>query len=411
MKHKILYLAPQNPYPPIDGGKISIYYPLVYLSKYFDIHFAFICDPTKVNIEKLKNHFAEFNVKIFPFPKKDLQNDFKYLMKNLFKKEPFKWDKYYSLNFQNALHEIIKEEKIEFVLVSSPHMSKYAVELRKNFSNLKIFLREHNIEFKLVEQFKNFANNPIYKLIASWQLQKSRNTEIAYWHFFDKIFFISDMDLEIATELCPDLSNKFEVLYDGFELKVADNISYKENSFIYTANLKTIQNALSLKWFVENIWIPNINYFKHRNIKLYITGNSRDLICKIINKRNIEDLNIISLGFVEDINEEILKCKYVLSPTIIGSGLRLKVLNGMACGRPVFLTPLDLSTCKVFNDMKNVVCFSHGNDFIEKLSLLEQKSDLYYRICTNAIQTINDYFNWGKYALKLNNIMLEEENI
>jgi len=58
---------------------------------------------------------------------------------------------------------IIIEENINFVWVSAPHMVKYALKAKKKFPKLKIFLREHNIEFKLVEQFKDFTDSPIYK--------------------------------------------------------------------------------------------------------------------------------------------------------------------------------------------------------------------------------------------------------
>jgi len=70
----------------------------------------------------------------------------------------------------------------------------------------------------------------------------------------------------------------------------------------------------------------------------------------------------------------------------------------MACGKPAFLTLLDLSTCKVFKDIENVVCFNSATDFIEKLNILENDNDLYLKISNEAIETIKTYFNWNKYA-------------
>jgi len=402
MKRKLFYLAPQNPYPPIDGGKIGIYYSLIHLAKYFDIIFTFPYSSENVNVDKVKKHFAEKGIKIISFVYY-AKNDFRYLIKNLFKEVPFKWDKYYSKTLQEIINKIIEKENIKILLVSHPHMAKYAIKAKKIFPDIKIYLREHNIEFKLVEQFRNYTSNFIYKLIANWQLRKTKKIEIKYWHLFDKIFFISDLDYNIAKELSPDISYKFEVLYDGYNIKTDKPLKYTENSFIYTANLKTVQNNISFKWFIKNIWIPSLGYIKKKNIKLYITGNTKEIVYKIIGKENIDELNIINLDFVENIDREILKHKYVLSPTIIGSGLRLKILNGMACGKPVFLTPLDISTCKVFKDLENVVLFSNNKSFIEKLRFLEENEKLYYKICYNALNTIEKYFNWEKYALKIYN--------
>lgn len=408
MKPKLLCIAPQNPYPPIDGGKISIYYPVIYSSNYFDVFFSFLYNPEEIDINIIKNHFFKFNIKVISFPH-NIKSDVKYLLKNFFKKEPFKWDKYYSLKFQQMLTEVIKKEKINYLWISHPHMAKYGIELKKQFPYLRIFLREHNIEFKLIEQFKNFVKNPLYKFISYWQFKKTKKLEIEYWYSFDKVFFISDLDYAIAKEIAPEICEKFEVLYDGYEVKNLEISSlYKNNSFIYTANLKTIQNSINFKWFIKNIWIPNLEIIKRKNIKLYVTGNPENLLKKTLGIHHIKSFNIINLGFVEDINNELLKHKYVLSPTIMGSGLRLKILNGMACGKPVFLTPLDLSTCKIFKDMENVVCFQNENDFLKKLCFLEENNELYLKISKKALETVKAYFDWNKYAEKIYELFIDK---
>ena len=150
MKPKLLYIAPQNPYPPVDGGKIGIYYPLIYMSKYFDVYFAFPYGNLSISLRDIEKHFAIKKIKVLPFPHNTKQ-DVKYLLKNFFKKVPFKWDKYYSKYFQKEIEKLIIQENINLIWVSAPHMARYAIEARKKFPKIKIFLREHNIEFKLVE--------------------------------------------------------------------------------------------------------------------------------------------------------------------------------------------------------------------------------------------------------------------
>ncbi|HCD10354.1 MAG TPA: hypothetical protein DEQ01_08510, partial [Thermoanaerobacter sp.] len=148
------------------------------------------------------------------------------------------------------------------------------------------------------------------------------------------------------------------------------------------------------------------DFIRKHNIKLFVTGNNDEEILKSIKIKSFQDLNIVNLGFVNNVNEEILKYKYVLSPTIIGSGLRLKILNGMACGKIVFTTPLDLTTCNVFKDMENIVKFETAEDFIQKFLILQKNDDLYIKICSNALKTIKKDFNWDKYAEILYNLIL-----
>ncbi len=410
VKPKLLYIAHQNPYPPIDGGKIGIYYPLIYLNNFFEIFFACPINPKQYKIQKenVENHFLNKNIKTLLYPHNTKQ-DIKFLLKNFIKESPFKWDKYYSKRFQDEINKLIVKENIEFLWASAPHMAKYAIKARKMFPKIKIFFREHNIEFKLVEQFKNFTKNPIYKIISGWQFNKSKKLETKYWHLFDKVFFISDLDFTIANELKPEIYRKLIVLYDGYDIVINKPLVPKNTGFIYPVNFEAVQNLVNFKWFVNDVWISNLKELKKRNINLYVTGNTESRVKKVLGFNNIKDLNIISMGFVEDINRTILSYKYVLSPTIFGSGLRLKVLNGMACGKPVFLTPLDLSTCKVFEDMKNVVCFNTKKDFLEKLLSLEEDKEMYLKISEMAIETIKTYFNWNKYAEKVYKIIMEVE--
>jgi len=397
MKPKLLFLAPQIPYPPTDGGKIGIYYPAKYLINYFDV---FLITPVKKisnKVEESIKHFDSLGVKYIPIVK-DTSDKILDLIKNIFNEIPFKWYKYYTDEIYIECKKIINENKIDFIFTSAPHMALYSLKLKKEYPNLKIFLREHNIEFSLVEQFVNFTKNPIYKLIGVWQLKKTKKMEQKYWELFDKVFFISDYDYNIAKKLRPDLIDKLEILYDGFEVRDICIKSNYLNSFIIPSNVKTPQNQVNLRWFIDKIWIPSIDYLKKNNFYLYITGGSKEEWEAVLRISNIQSLNINLLGFVENIDEEICKHKYVISSTVFGSGVRLKMLHSMSLGKVVFATGYDVSTAKVFKDLENIVKFDTKEEFIEKIKLLEENSDLYSAISENAFITIKNYFSWNKYA-------------
>jgi glycosyltransferase involved in cell wall biosynthesis len=408
MKPKLLFLAPQNPYPPIDGGKISIYYPVKYLSKFFEIFFITPVKQIDKKVNRAIKHFENMGVKYFPVVK-NTDDKIIDLLKNVFNKIPFKWYKYYSDEIYKLCVKLMIKENINYNFTSAPHMALYAVKLKKLNPNLKIFLREHNIEFSLVEQFVNLTKNPVYKLIGIWQLKKSRFLEQKYWELFDKIFFISDHDYETAKRLRPDLVSKFYVLYDGFEInKTCEGNEYSK-AFIIPTNITTIQNQISVKWFIEKIWIPSFDYIKQNNLVLSITSGSERKWKKILGIHNLEQFNIRFLGFIENIDEELCKHKYVISPTIMGSGLRLKILHGMALGKVVFATGYDVKTVKVFKDMDNIVEFNNSIEFIKKIKIIEENPTLFNTLSKNAVKTIQKYFNWNYYAKIIFEISLEEK--
>jgi glycosyltransferase involved in cell wall biosynthesis len=397
MKPKLLFLAPQNPYPPIDGGKIGIYYPIKYLSKFFDIYFITPVKQLDENVDRAIKHFQNIEVKYLPVIK-NTDDKIIDLFKNVFNEVPFKWYKYYSDEIFDLCEKLVIKEDIRYILISAPHMALYAVKLKKLNPNLKIYLREHNIEFSLVEQFINFIKNPIYKLIGIWQFKKTKLLEQKYWELFDKIFFISDYDYEIAKSFRPDLASKFYVLYDGFEINSICKCKEFRNTFIIPTNINAIQNQISVKWFIEKIWIPSFDYIKQNNFTLSITSGSEHEWKKILGIHNLEQFNIRLLGFVKNIDEELCKHKYVISPTIMGSGLRLKILHSMASGKVVFATGYDVKTVRVFKDMDNIVEFNNSVEFIEKIKIIEENKSLFNVLSKNAVETIRKYFDWNQYA-------------
>jgi len=408
MTLKLLFLAPQNPYPPTDGGKISIYFPIKYLSNFFEIH---LITPVRHIDDKIKEsikHFENLNVKYYPIVK-NTDDKLIDLLRNMFVKIPFKWYKYYSNEIYSFCENLINSENIKFIFTSSPHMGLYSIKLKAKYPNLNIFLREHNIEFILAEQFANFTRNPIYKLIGKWQLKKTKILEQKYWELFEKVFFISDYDYEIAKKLRQDLSSKFHVLYDGFELNKICRRTKFDKKFILPTNVKALQNHVNIKWFIKDIWIPSLDWIKKNNFSLSITGGSKEEWERVLKMKNLEKFNIEFLGFVQNIDEEICKYKYSISPTIMGSGLRLKLLHSMARGKVVFATEFDVKTVKLFKDMYNIVSFNNHIEFVEKLNLLEKNANLYHSIRDNAIKTIKDYLSWEKYADKVVNTIIKEK--
>ncbi len=370
MKPKLLYIMPQNPYPPIDGGKISLYYPCMHLKEYFDL-FCYFRDDNLEKAESTVKHFESKKIKAYYYIK-DIKDTPLMLFKNFLEESPFKWKKYFKRKALFDIMDLIEKENINFILVSSPHMMDYALNIKNIIPSIKIIFREHNIESELVKQFMTLTKNQLLKLIAKWQYKKSLKREIYYWSLSDKVCFISDSDYKKAVELAPHLTQKYELVYDGFEISEENDFNTNKEpfTFIFSGNLNTLQNRYNLNWFIENIWKKFVSSSFGNKYKLYITGNSEQDLKKFlaIPYEKLNSYNIISLGFVENINEVIRTKEYFLSPTIIGSGIRLKVLHAMSLGMVTFLTDIDYKMVEYFKDMENVVLFRNYEEFLEKVS-------------------------------------------
>jgi hypothetical protein len=392
---KLLVIAPQHPYPARDGGKISIYYPLINLAKRFQIHFVFT--HFEALADDFEEHFEQFGIKIYP-QRVNTKDSVIGIALNVLSSRPYKFGKYHKRSVLQKIREIVQNENIRFIWCNHCHMAWYALELQKEM-DVKIFLREHNIEYSLVQQVMQLKRHGLLKEFIKWQYLKTKRYEINCWKKFNKTFFISDSDFAVAKENCVNCTN-LELLYDSFYEKKGRLEEAREPfSFIFTGNVETFQNCYNLQRFITEIWEPLIT--ADARWKLYITGNRDEVLKKKI-KTNFSGNNIINLGFVEDIESTINSKKYFVSPTYIGSGLRIKVLNAMAGGAVCFLTPMDANMLSVFRDFVNIVKFNNFTGFYNNLIRLESNESLYNSLSLQALNA-GTGFTWMDYAIKVNN--------
>jgi len=390
---KILYLSPQNVIPAIDGGKIGIYNPIKELAKDFEVYFAYI-DSSAIDTS---NVYRAINVKPLRFYM-DTSDSFCKVFKNILESIPFKMNKYFSPILLKKLIRLVQQKNINMIIISHAHMAYYALEIKK-VCNIPIFLREHNIEYQLVEQYAKYEKNFMKKIIAKWQTCKTKKHEISLWSKFDKVFFISNNDFNEAKKHIDVTNKKYILLYDGYETKGKIlKREYEKNSFIFTGSIKTIQNKINLCHFIDNIW----KYFlaKVPTSKLYITGNTDEVLRNNIgiSMEELSKLNIYNLGFVDNINRVILSKQFFISPTLIGSGIRIKVLHAMSLGVPVIVSEIDFHMVALFQDMKNVILYSDKEDFIQKIEKLQLDSLLLKEIEDNAFGLIRNQLSWKNYA-------------
>ena len=261
----VLFISHIDAYPYKFGGQIGIFFPLIYFANKCNVFFAFL---TKDNTDYAKEKYKEFNIKPIPLVLNTEDNYFKYPL-SMFSKLSFKFSKFYRKNFMEQLCNVIKNNDIDTVWCFAAQTSNYGVELKKRFPHLKIYLREHNIEYKLVKQYSIGTTNLVMKLIAYYEYLKTKIYEINVWKKFDKVFFISDTDLATAKKYNKNFDDS-NLIYDGMQLcENNENIEVEKNSFIFTGSFTTFQNENNLKYFIKNIWIPFIQ--KVPDAKFYLT--------------------------------------------------------------------------------------------------------------------------------------------
>jgi hypothetical protein len=399
---KILLLIPQNVLPVTDGGKAAIYNLMSLLAKENHVKALIFTDLQDVcDINKYQN----LNVEpyFFAVNKKDT---FITIISNIFYNLPFKFKKYYSRKHQQTINQLCTAWQPNIIICNHAHLAAYCTVIKKLLPTTKFILREYNIEYLLVYQFYKLSKNPLAKLIAYWQYKKTKAVEVSSWNFFDKILFISDTDFELVPKNI--IHEKGMVLYESSNVvEHTINLNNKKPYFLFTGKVSVLQNKQNLENFIFNIWIPWKNKYENKDFELWITGTPQNEFQQTIKISDTELLKykIVIKGFIDNLTDVVNNAYFFLSPTIIGAGIRIKVIEAICSGCVVFLTTIDLKMVKHFKHLHNVVHYTTVDDFNTNFNLLTTNYQLYTSIQNNALTTANNYLSKQVFVEQLSLVL------
>jgi glycosyltransferase involved in cell wall biosynthesis len=117
----------------------------------------------------------------------------------------------------------------------------------------------------------------------------------------------------------------------------AHRLSRRPMIAVFTGGLGYRPNLEALRAYVQQI----IPAFGRRGISppnLHVIGNAPDAL-----RRGVEHPSVRFLGYVADLNSELLQAQVFFAPIVSGSGVKTKVLEALACGLPVIGLPLGLA--------------------------------------------------------------------
>lgn len=405
---KLLLLIPQNVIPPVDGGKIGIYMPMKLLAQRHTVKAIVFCAKN----EKMdKTPYTELGVDVtFAIVKKD--DSLKLILENIVQVLPFKFKKYYNSEFQDIINKLCNEWKPDALICHHAHLAKYCTQLKNKFPSIQLILREHNVEYLLVKQYFQTESNILKKAIAFWQYKKTEKYEKKCWNYFDVVAFISDSDFKCFNPKA--YLSRGTVIYDGTSTvshKIKNATQLK--TFLFTGSVKSFQNKYNLQYFIKAIWIPWKEKTKEASaFELWITGDRNiDYVKKELNisDNDIKLYKIKILGFVDNITETMQNCDYFLSPTVIGAGIRIKVLEALAEGCVIFLTQKDLEMTKALTNEQNVLLYDDLESFQKQITKISGSSILYRNLSLDAIKTSQQYFTWEIFYEKTLQLLKKNE--
>lgn len=381
-KRSLLYITPSLPYPPRRGFEVIPFHRLRLLSDDFRITLAFIDNGSvkPTDIDQLR----AFCISIIPLPLSSLGR-FGGLAKSTFTGIPFQVGCFTNSHIRRLLADLCNTNTFDII-------HAYMLRLAELIPRTKTPVVIDLVDSMILNFERRIPNAPLHKkLILREEVRRLRIYEPSIARSYPYIV-VSDIDRNciggsgtvIPLGIDTSCFHPGETPSDG-------------ESLIFTGNMFYEPNQQAVKWFLNHCW-PALRRRKP-NLALRIAGNDPPSWLKA--QHGFDGIAVF--GSVPSIADEIRRAHVAVAPMQSGSGMQFKILEAMACGKPVVATKLGRGAI-LAEHQRSIVIADTPDDTISAILDLLDNSDHARNISLGGLRLVQQHYTWESHCDKVRGI-------
>ena len=406
MNPKIIIITSNIPYPLSEGGKISQFAFLDYLQYSLNIKLLLVANSKQEeeDIITLKNLLPKVNIEYSINYTKQVYTPIKekITLKKIIKKiyylisdkitkpkkpeiKPIKKEETvlsFPFNF-NILNKNIINDFIKTIDDFNPDI----IQIEHNLfiglihaipKKYKTVFVEHEIQYEKIRTQNKISESNYEKYI----LELTGNIERSLLNEYSLVLTFSEEDkkhLEKHNVKTLIESSPFPILDNAFDNNSTNNIE----KIVFIGGEGHPPNKDALEWYLNTM---SLEIYNKTSLKIHIIGNwSNDF------KEKYNQPHIIFDGYVENLK---INChnSLMIVPLRIGSGIRTKILYGIAQSLPIVSTNVGCEGIGLKN-MENILIADDTETFIKHIIDLKNNNELSEKIATNAYKFAKNNFS------------------
>jgi glycosyltransferase involved in cell wall biosynthesis len=389
---KALVVAPEFPYPPIDGHKVRIYNLIRHLPPEFKFDFlAFGEEEAYPRKEELRTQLGSSCQSVDLISENTLElirlrGRLSSIRNIVFPYETSIGRPYLSQTMMRIIEERIMSGRYNLIYLCGLYISLHHQQRFNDFPCVidvcdclsllakSYFKRERNIIFK-IKKYLNFIWADRYEKL---HVSKIKN-----------IIMISSSDAEVISGNCPQ--SKVWVVSNGVDtdyFKRRSALNLVNGELLFTGVMDYPPNDLAMHFFIKKIF-PLIRK-KRPNATLTIAGRNPTEELRLLAQRTN---GVRVTGFVEDIRPCFEAADLYVSPLVSGTGIKNKVLEAWSMEIPIVAT--SLSCCGInVRDSENILIADEPVIFASKILGLLDDPKWGKKLAITGRKTAEEQYSW-----------------
>lgn len=351
-------------YPPLDGESVGIYtytrafaqlgHRVTVLAMNTPKHSFEVADipPAELALASYETVFVNTNIR-----------PFKALL-NLFGKGSYNVERFMSKAFAQRLVQYLQTYSFDLIELESSYLIPYTPIIRQ-YSQAPIVVRLQNAEHVIWQRLADEERFLPKRLYLQLLAQRMKQFELTLHQHCDAMLPVSPVDEAFFRDVANADKPLFLLPFTLNTLLYPCHIAPTDNEFpslFFLGALDWAANVQGLFWLLDGAW--QTLHQQHPELRFYIAGRK---MTSHIQQRLVVYPNVVAVGEVPDAAQFMLSKGIMLVPLLAGSGMRVKIVEGMAVGKPIVATSIAAEGIN-YTDNENILIADTIEDHIAAIN-------------------------------------------
>jgi len=387
---KVLMLCNKSPYPAVEGGPLAMDAMIRGLLEAGCTVEVLAAESPKYPAanppEALRQHAgfgfqtARVDLRLRPLP----------ALWNLLRRRSYHSARFSSPDFANALKQLLSRQSFDIIQFETPFLGHYLPFIRKH-SKAKLVLRAHNIEQRIWQRLAQREANAVKRMYLKDLSRLLSRFEKQIALSCDGVATITAQDARWFESIGVKQvkSFPFGISFPDEALPPPD----LNNEFFHLGSMDWLPNQEGIQWFLKEVW--PLAMAQKPDIRLFLAG--RNMPEEML---RLEIPGVEIQGEVEEARQFMQRHGILVVPLRSGSGMRIKIIEGMMQGRAIVSTRIGAEGIDAL-DETHLLLGDTPAEFAARMLQLSNDTEKRNQLGRQARIFVREHFDRGEIGLRM----------